>query len=136
MEQITRAVVPPRSESAPAGRKQPWPWPTRTPASDLAKRVIQVHAVDGAGQVLTRRALAQQAAQVDIAALGDAIQQALGVRPGQEHRACAPSGIVAMETSSSSHLWTVMTKGEAFDPRHVSAKPGVPTPATPAAIAA
>ena len=44
MEQITRAVV--RGVAVRVG-------------VDLAKRVIQVHAVDGAGKVLTSRALAR-----------------------------------------------------------------------------
>ena len=43
---------------------------------------------------------------------------------------------VALANKNARILWAVMTKGEAFDPRHVSAKPGVPTPATPAAMAA
>ena len=45
MEQITRTVV-----RGVAGRV----------GVDLAKRVIQVHAVDAAGQVLTSRALPNQ----------------------------------------------------------------------------
>ena len=43
---------------------------------------------------------------------------------------------VALANKNARILWAVMTKGEAFDPRHVSAKPGVPTPTTPAAMAA
>ena len=53
---------------------------------DLAKRVIQVHAVDGAGHVLTSRALARDKFLPWCAQL--------------------PAGcIVAMETSSSAHHW-------------------------------
>ena len=53
---------------------------------DLAKRVIQVHAVDDAGQVLTSRALARDKFVAWCAQL--------------------PAGcIVAMETSSSAHHW-------------------------------
>ena len=53
---------------------------------DLAKRVIQVHAVDAAGQVLTSRALARDKFVAWCAQL--------------------PAGCtVAMETSSSSHHW-------------------------------
>ena len=43
---------------------------------------------------------------------------------------------VALANKNARILWAVMTKGEAFDPRHVSAKPGVPTPQTAAAMAA
>ena len=43
--------------------------------------------------------------------------------------------VVALANKNARILWAVMTKGEAFDPRHVSAKPGVPTPATSAAVA-
>ena len=53
---------------------------------DLAKRVIQVHGVDGAGQVLTTRALARDKFMAWCAQL--------------------PAGCtVAMETSSSAHHW-------------------------------
>ena len=39
---------------------------------------------------------------------------------------------VALANKKASILWAVMTRGEAFDPRHVSVKPGAraPTPAT------
>lgn len=71
MSQITRAVVP--DEAVRVG-------------VDLAKRVIQVHAVDAAGRVLTTRALARDKFIARCAQL--------------------PAGcIVAMETSSSSHHW-------------------------------
>ena len=53
---------------------------------DLAKRVIQVHAVDGAGRVLATRALARDKFIAWCAQL--------------------PAGCtVAMETSSSAHHW-------------------------------
>ena len=42
---------------------------------------------------------------------------------------------MALANKNAPILWVVMTRGEAFDPRHVSVKPGasVPTPAaTPA----
>ena len=48
MEQITRATV--RGQAVRVGVRV---------GVDLAKRVIQVHAVDGAGQVLATRALAR-----------------------------------------------------------------------------
>ena len=38
---------------------------------------------------------------------------------------------VALANKNARILWAVMTRGEAFNPRHVSAKPGAPTP-TPA----
>ena len=39
---------------------------------------------------------------------------------------------VALANKNARILWAVMTKGEAFNPRHVSVKPGAatPTPAT------
>ena len=71
MEQITRGIA--RGEAVRVG-------------ADLAKRVIQVHAVDGAGQVLTTRALPRDKF---IAWCGQ-----------------LPAGcIVAMEASSSAHYW-------------------------------
>ena len=42
---------------------------------------------------------------------------------------------VALANKNARILWAVMTKGEAFDARHVSVKPSAPTP-TPAASAA
>ena len=41
---------------------------------------------------------------------------------------------VALANKNARILWAVMTKGEAFDARHVSVKPG--SPAAPAASAA
>ena len=45
---------------------------------------------------------------------------------------------VALANKNARILWAVMTKGEAFDPRHVSVKPGAatPMPIAPAATAA
>ena len=45
---------------------------------------------------------------------------------------------VALANKNARILWAVMTKGEAFDPRHVSVKPGAatPMPITPAATTA
>ena len=69
MEQITRPAI--RGEAVRVG-------------VDLAKRVIQVHAVDGAGNVVSARALPRDRFIAWCAQL--------------------PAGcIVAMETSSSSH---------------------------------
>jgi len=42
---------------------------------------------------------------------------------------------VALANKNARILWAVMTKGEAFDARHVSTKPKAPTP-TPAVISA
>ena len=71
MEQITRAVV--RGEAVRVG-------------VDLAKRVIQVHAVDGAERVLVGRALPRDKFIAWCAQL--------------------PAGcVVAMEASSSAHHW-------------------------------
>jgi len=42
---------------------------------------------------------------------------------------------VALANKNARILWAVMTKGEAFDARHVSTKPGTPVPATLTATA-
>jgi transposase len=88
MEQITRAGV--RGEAVRVG-------------VDLAKRVIQVHAVDAAGQVLTSRALARDKFIAWCAQL--------------------PAGcIVAMETSSSSHHWARKLIALGLDARIIAAQ--------------
>jgi transposase len=43
---------------------------------------------------------------------------------------------VALANKNARILWAVMTKGEAFDARHVSTKPGVPVPAAPINVCA
>ena len=88
MEQITRAVV--RGEAVRVG-------------VDLAKRVIQVHAVDAAGQVLTGRALARDKCIAWCAQL--------------------PAGcVVAMETSSSAHHWARKLNALSLDARIIAAQ--------------
>ena len=88
MEQITRAGV--RGEAVRVG-------------VDLAKRVIQVHAVDGAGKVLTTRALARDKFIAWCTQL--------------------PAGcMVAMETSSSSHHWARKLKALGLDARIIAAQ--------------
>jgi transposase len=92
MEQITRAadVGKSRGEAVRVG-------------VDLAKRIIQVHAVDGAGQVLTVRALARDKFIAWCAQL--------------------PAGcIVAMETSSSSHHWARKLGALGLDARIIAAQ--------------
>ena len=70
---------------------------------DLAKRVIQVHAVDGAGQVLTSRALPRDKFIAWCAQL--------------------PAGcIVAMETSSSAHHWARKLIALGLDARIIAAQ--------------
>jgi transposase len=70
---------------------------------DLAKRVIQVHAVDAAGRVLTTRALARDKFIAWCALL--------------------PAGcIVAMETSSSSHHWARKLIALGLDARIIAAQ--------------
>jgi transposase len=70
---------------------------------DLAKRVIQVHAVDEGAHVLTSRALARDRFI--------------------EWCARLPSGcIVAMEASSSAHHWARKLLGLGLDPRIMSAQ--------------
>jgi transposase len=88
MEQITRGVA--RGEASRVG-------------VDLAKRVIQVHAVDGAGKVLATRALAREKFMPWCAQL--------------------PAGcIVAMETSSSSHHWARKLIALGLDARIIAAQ--------------
>ena len=88
MEQITRAEV--RREAVRVG-------------VDLAKRVIQVHAVDVAGSVLTSRALQRDRFV--------------------EWCARLPAGcIVAMEASSSAHHWARKLAVLGLDPRIISAQ--------------
>jgi len=71
--------------------------------ADLAKRVIQVHAVDAAGHVLTSRALARDKFLLWCAQL--------------------PAGcIVAMETSSSAHHWARKLIALGLDARIIAAQ--------------
>jgi transposase len=88
MEQITRAVV--RGEAVRVG-------------VDLAKRVIQVHAVDATGQVLSSRALPRDRF------IGWCAQLPAGC-------------IVAMETSSSAHHWARKLIGLGLDARIIAAQ--------------
>jgi transposase len=88
MEQITRAVV--RGEAVRVG-------------VDLAKRVIQVHAVDATGQVLTSRALPRDRF------IGWCVQLPAGC-------------IVAMETSSSAHHWARKLMAVGLDARIIAAQ--------------
>ena len=88
MEQTTRNVV--RGEAVRVG-------------VDLAKRVIQVHVVDGAGRVLTSRALARDKFVAWCAQL--------------------PAGcVVAMETSSSAHHWARKLIALGLDARIIAAQ--------------
>ena len=88
MEQITRAVV--RGVAVRVG-------------VDLAKRVIQVHAVDAAGQVLASRALMRDKFIAWCAQL--------------------PAGcVVAMETSSSAHHWARKLVTLGLDARIIAAQ--------------
>ena len=71
--------------------------------ADLAKRVIQVHAVDGTGRVVCRRALPRDKFIAWCSRL--------------------PSGcIVAMEISSSAHHWARALSGLGLQPRLMSAQ--------------
>jgi transposase len=92
MEQITRAVVQ-REARGQAVRV----------GVDLAKRVIQVHAVDSAGRVLTSRALNRDKFIAWCAQL-------------------PPACIVAMETSSSAHHWSRKLIAMGLDARIIAAQ--------------
>ena len=92
MEQITRGAAQ-REARAEAVRV----------GVDLAKRVIQVHAVDALGQVLTARALPRDKFIAWCAQL--------------------PAGcIVAMETSSSAHHWARKLIALGLDARIIAAQ--------------
>ena len=88
MEQITRGVA--RGEAVRVG-------------VDLAKRVIQVHAVDGAGHVLASRALARDKFIAWCAQL-------------------PADCVVAMETSSSAHHWARKLIAMGLDARIIAAQ--------------
>ena len=51
-------------------------------------------------------------------------------------RAGWQKAVVALANKNARILWAVMTKGDAFDARHVSVKPGAPTTTTPAVATA
>jgi transposase len=51
-------------------------------------------------------------------------------------RAGWQKAVVALANKNARILWAVMTKGDAFDARHVSVKPGAPTTTTPATATA
>ena len=70
---------------------------------DLAKRVIQVHAVDATGRVLTSKALARD----------KFIEWCVRLRAG-----C----VVAMEASSSAHHWARKLQALGLEPRIISAQ--------------
>ena len=95
--------------------------------------MIQVHAVDAAGHVLGSRKLIAAHARDNPVVMtahkrSDPISKwaaALRDRAGWQKAA------VALTNKNACILWAVITKGEAFDARHVSVKPG--SPAAPAA---
>jgi transposase len=90
VEQITRAAAVGEARIARVG-------------VDLAKRVIQVHAVDAAGAVVRRRALRREAFVAWCARL--------------------PAGcVVAMEISSSAHHWAQRLASLGLQPRLMSAQ--------------
>lgn len=96
MEQITRVGVQREAQRESRGRA------VRVGA-DLAKRVIQVHAVDAAGRVLVSRALARDKFLAWCAQL--------------------PAGcIVAMESSSSAHHWARKLIALGLDARIIAAQ--------------
>jgi transposase len=69
---------------------------------DLAKRVIQVHAVDAAGRVVTAKALSRSAFMPWCAQL-------------------PPGTLIAMEACSGAHHWTRKLKAMGFDARMMAA---------------
>ena len=96
MEQITRVGAQREAQRESRGRA------VRVGA-DLAKRVIQVHAVDAAGRVLVSRALARDKFLAWCAQL--------------------PAGcIVAMESSSSAHHWARKLIALGLDARIIAAQ--------------
>ena len=105
MDQITRVAVP-RATVSTTVTTNGTPSTARGQAVrvgvDLAKRVIQVHAVDSAARVLTSRALTRDKFIAWCAQL-------------------PPACIVAMETSSSAHHWTRKLIGMGLDARIIAA---------------
>jgi transposase len=99
MEQITRGAAPRATVTTTAlARGQ-----AVRVGVDLAKRVIQVHAVDSVGRVLTSRALTRDKFIAWCAQL-------------------PPGCIVAMETSSSAHHWSRKLIAMGLDARIIAAQ--------------
>ena len=93
MEQITRGASSLEAQGRAIARV----------AADLAKRVIQVHAVDGVGQLVCRRALPREKFLAWCARL--------------------PAGcVVAMEISSGAHHWARRLQALGLQPRLMSAQ--------------
>jgi transposase len=110
-------------------------WLGLVPRQDSSGGKTRLGGITKRGDVYLRSLLIQGAKSAVMTAhnRSDPISQwtaALRDRAGWQKAA------VALANKNARILWAVMTKGEAFDPRHVSAKPGMPTPATPVAMAA
>jgi transposase len=110
-------------------------WIGLTPRQDSSGGKTRLGGITKRGDVYLRSLLIQGAKSAVMTAhkRSDPISQwtaALRERVGWQKAA------VALANKNARILWAVMTKGEAFDPRHVSTKPGMSTPATPAAMAA
>jgi transposase len=109
-------------------------WIGLTPRQDSSGGKTRLGGITKRGDVYLRSLLIQGAKSAVMTAhkRSDPISKwtaALRDRAGWQKAA------VALANKNARILWAVMTRGEAFDLRHVSAKPGVATPTTPAAIA-
>ncbi len=111
------------------------PWIGLTPRQDSSGGKNRLGGITKRGDVYLRSLLIQGAKSAVMTAhkRSDPISQwtaALRDRAGWQKAA------VALANKNARILWAVMTKGESFDARYVSAKPGGPAQATPAATAA
>lgn len=102
-EQITRGAAPRATVTTTIATTTPARGQAVRVGVDLAKRVIQVHAVDSAGRVLASRALNRDKFIAWCAQL-------------------PPGCIVAMETSSSAHHWSRKLIAMGLDARIIAAQ--------------
>ncbi len=103
VEQITRGAAPRATVTTTIATTTPARGQAVRVGVDLAKRVIQVHAVDSAGRVLASRALNRDKFIAWCAQL-------------------PPACIVAMETSSSAHHWSRKLIATGLDARIIAAQ--------------
>jgi transposase len=121
------------SKSRPDPSSQFGAWIGLTPRQDSSGGKTRLGGITKRGDVYLRSLLIQGAKSAVMTAhkRSDPISQwtaALRDRAGWQKAA------VALANKNARILWAVMTKGEAFDARHVSVKPGA-TPSPTAATA-
>lgn len=107
-------------------------WIGLTPRQDSSGGKAKLGRITRRGDAYLRSLLVQGAKSVVFNAhkRSDPISRwALGLRERSGWQIAA----VALANKNARILWTVMTRGEAFDARHVSVKPAAPAAATAAA---